>query len=237
MKKPVLRENLNIKKPIIKDQKERLWSFSFKYFKQIDYFGLNGMQNKWFITLLDKFNELSKYDINLFSADHALKIANRYHIIDWNAKNIPLKRAEINWIDKDIIENEEDFPFFQFQLSKALGRIIGFWESDYSSFNIVLLDPKHNLQPSKYFDYKVDNTTILECEFTSLIVDLDRIKTIECTDKDCKCKAELEKIPVNLNRGNFIYFQVDDDYYHHFIEQTKDKSVKEIIETGIAYLI
>ena len=161
MRQPVVRQDINTKKPIIKDQKKRLWSFSFKYFRQIDYFGIDGMQNKWFISLLEKLQELSNYDVNLLAVNIPLKNANRYHIINWDAKNIPIKRSDIDWIEKDIIDNEEDFPFFQFQLSKALGRIVGFWESDYSTFNIVLLDPKHNLQPSKRFDYKVDNTSIL----------------------------------------------------------------------------
>ncbi len=236
-KQPVLLGENKTKQPIIKDQKKRLWSFSFKYYRQIDYFGLDGMPNKWFVTLLDKFNELSKQDINAFSADYSLKIANRYHVIDWSAKNIPIKRDDINWIEKNIIDNEEDFPFYQFQLSKALGRVIGFWESDYSSFNVVLLDPKHNLQPSKYFDYKVDKTAILECEYTSLLVDIDRIKGIQCEALDCKCKLELNNLTTNLNRGNFVYFQVDDEYYYHFVEQTKDKSVKDIIEMGLIGLI
>jgi hypothetical protein len=234
MKQPVLRQDISTKKPIIKDQKKRLWSFSFKYFRQIDYFGIDGMQNKWFVSLLEKLQELSNYDVNLLVVNIPLKNANRYHIINWDAKNIPIKRNDIDWIEKEIIENEEDFPFFQFQLSKALGRIVGFWESDYSTFNIVLLDPKHNLQPSKKYDYKVDKTNILECEYTSLLVDIDRIKGLKCNDVDCKCKDELNRIGTNLNRGNFVYFQVDDDYYYHFSEQTKNKSVKDIIETGIA---
>lgn len=237
MRQPVLRNDINTKKPIIKDQKKRLWSFSFKYFRQIDYFGLDGMQNKWFVSLLEKLQELSNYDVNLLVVNIPLKNANRYHIINWDAKNIPIKRNEIDWIEKEIIENEEDFPFFQFQLSKALGRIVGFWESDYSTFNIVLLDPKHNLQPSKKFDYKVDDTNTLVCDYTSLLVDIDRVKGLKCNDVDCKCKSELNKIGTNLNRGNFVYFQTDDDYYYHFTELTKDKSVKEIIETGIAALM
>jgi hypothetical protein len=237
MRQPVLRKDINTKKPIIKDQKKRLWSFSFKYFRQIDYFGIDGMQNKWFVSFLEKLHELSNYDVNLLTVNIPLKNANRYHIINWDAKNIPIKRNDIDWIEKEIIENEEDFPFFQFQLSKALGRIVGFWESDYSTFNIVLLDPKHNLQPSKKYSYKVDNTSILECEYTSLLVDIDRVKGLQCSDVNCKCKAELNKIGTNLNRGNFVYFQIDDDYYYHFVEQTKHKSVKEIMEIGITALL
>ena len=209
------------------------WSFSFHYFKQIDYFGLGEMQSKWFVSLFERLKDLGGKDIDTFFKDHALKDANRYHKIDWNATNIPIARTEIDWVDKEIIENEVDFPFFQFQISTGLGRVIGFWAPNYTCFHIVLLDPKHNMQPSKNYGYRIEDTTVEHGEFASLLMDIDRIKGLNCLIKGCKCKGELNKIPTNLNRGKFVYFQLDDDYYQEFLQQTQNKSVKEIIELGL----
>lgn len=117
---------------------------------------------------------------------------------------------------KNILDNEEDYPFFQFQISKGLGRVIGFWSEDYRFFYIVLLDPKHNMQPAGDYNYKVDNTSIEFCEFSSLLMDIDRIKGSKCLLDGCNCKAELNKLPTNLNRGRFVYFQLDEDYYEEF---------------------
>ena len=63
--------------------------------------------------------------------------------------------------------NEEDF-FWQFQLSKGTGRVVGFFDQTNSIFYIVLLDPKHNIQPSKNFGYAVDDTEIAITEFERL---------------------------------------------------------------------
>ena len=35
------------------------WSFSFLYFKEIDYFGLSEEDNKWFIGVLNRLQDMS----------------------------------------------------------------------------------------------------------------------------------------------------------------------------------
>ncbi len=216
--KPVVGNAIPTKIPVIidKEKDQRNWSFSFRYYNQAEYFGLGETSIKWFVSLLERLRDLCKEDIDNFFKDHRIKDANRYHKIDWDAINIPIKRSEINWVDKNVIENEEDYPFFQFQISTGLGRVIGFWNEDYRFFNIVLLDPKHNMQPSKYYEYKVDDTTIEHCEFTSLLMDIDNIKGLDCLIDGCHCKNELNKLPTKLNRGKFVYFQLDEDYYGEF---------------------
>jgi len=236
--KPVVGNATPTKKPVINDnEKDQLnWSFSFRYFNQMEYFGLSETSTKWFVSLIERLRDLCKENIDSFFKDYGVKDANRYHKINWDAKNIPISRNNIDWVDKNIIENEEDYPFFQFQISKGLGRVIGFWNEDYRFFNIVLLDPKHNMQPSKDYDYKVDDTSIEHCELTSLLMDIDRIKGMNCLINGCQCKEELNKMPTKLNRGRFVYFQIDDDYYGDFLEKTQNKSVKELIELGLLSL-
>lgn len=89
------------------------------------------------------------------------------------------------------------------------------------------------MQPSKDFNYRVDNTTIEHCEMTSLLMDIDYIKGLNCLIEGCKCKNELNKLPTKINRGKFVYFQMDEDYYDEFLEKTKNKSIKEIMELGL----
>jgi len=232
---PIVGKAPETKKPILLDKGKGLqnWSFSFRYYSQSEYFGLGGTSTKWFVSLIERLRDLCKEDIDNFFRDHKIKEANRYHKIDWDAKNIPIKRSDIDWVDQNVINNEEDYPFFQFQISTGLGRIIGFWDENYRFFNIVLLDPKHNMQPSKDYDYKVDDTSIEHCEFTSLLMDIDNIKGLNCLINGCLCKEELNKLPTKLNRDRFVYFQLDENYYEEFLEKTKNKSIKEIIELGL----
>jgi len=207
------------------------WLFSFKYFRQIKNFGLNKSDSNWFVSLLERFNELSKIDIDTLHKDHKTKNNLRNHLIDWEAKNIPISRNDCNWIDKDIIENEIEYPFVQFQVSKALGRIVGFW--DINIFYIVLLDPLHNLQPSEYNDYKIRDCNILTSQYSSLLKDIDDLKRKNIDCKSCNIANDLQNIPTNLNNTNAIVFFLDDDYLEAFKTISKNKSISEIIENGL----
>jgi hypothetical protein len=44
------------------------------------------------------------------------------------AKNIPIQRIDFDWIERKILENEDEYPFLQFQVSTALGRVVGFFD-------------------------------------------------------------------------------------------------------------
>src|SRR4051794_32604695 len=60
-------------------------------------------------------------------SDPAEKGRWRYHEINWKARNVPINLEDLDWIDREYIKNQEEFPLVQFQVTKALGRIIGFW--------------------------------------------------------------------------------------------------------------
>jgi len=211
------------------------WSFSFKYFKQIKYFGLDKSDSGWFVSLLERFSELCKIDIDLFLRDFNLKDSSRYHDIDWNAQNIPISRTDCNWVAQDIIENNIDYPFVQFHVSKALGRVVGFW--DINIFYIVLLDPLHNIQPSKRNDYKINDCNRLSCNYTSLLKDIDDIKRKCANCNTCNIISELNSLPRRNNYSNAVIFYLDDDYLSHFKEITKNRSISEIIENGVINLL
>jgi hypothetical protein len=234
LKKPVLTKTAVTKRPVTNENlADKKWSFSFKYFGQDRYFGLADSEPKWFVSLLERLKDLSAQSVDSFLSSYSIKDAYRYHLIDWNATNIPIQRKDIDWVDKNIIDNEVDYQFYQFQVSKAKGRVVGFWEPGFDYFYIVLLDTKHNLQPSKDYDYRVDNTVILHCQYTSLMMDIDRVKGIQCTANDCKCKHELIQLPKKHDGGNVIYFKIEDEYLDEFHSKIKNKSLREIIELGL----
>lgn len=85
-----------------------------------------------------------------------------------NARNCPIKKEDLLSVPNNIRDNKEEDFFWQFQLSKGTGRVVGFFNEMNSIFYIVLLDPKHNIQPSKKFGYAVDDTEIAITEFERL---------------------------------------------------------------------
>jgi hypothetical protein len=131
------------------------WTFSLCYWKQIEHFGLkcSGVNEKWFVSLLDRLKDLSGLNID--------EVANnpsnlwRFHPINWNQRNIPIKKTDLDWVPKEYLHEETDF--FQLQISKSTGRIVGFFDSE-NVFQIVLLDPMHNAQPSSYNNYTINKT-------------------------------------------------------------------------------
>jgi hypothetical protein len=51
-----------VDKPIVGSYRalDETWAFSFQYFRQIEFLGLGGADNKWFVSFLDRLSELSK---------------------------------------------------------------------------------------------------------------------------------------------------------------------------------
>lgn len=150
--KPVLEHTPLNNRPVLVDVGEKKWTFSFQYWKQIEFFGLDKSNPSWFVSLIEKLKDLSGKDVKNFVSTGEQRDAWRYHNINWNQTNIPIQREDLDWLDKDYRENEAEYPIVQFQVSQALGRVVGFWDEN-SVFNILLLDPLHNIQPSKRYNY------------------------------------------------------------------------------------
>lgn len=102
--KPIVGNVIPANRPVIldKEKDQRNWSFSFRYYSQAEYFGLGETSTKWFVSLLERLRDLCKENIDSFFKDYGVKDANRYHKINWDAKNIPISRNEIDWVDKNI---------------------------------------------------------------------------------------------------------------------------------------
>lgn len=236
MAKPVLPSGIpQVTKPVVTPVERRAnnnWVFSFQYFSQIELFGANGAPSNWFVSLIERLKDLSSIDKDVFLKNVATKDAFRYHAIDWGSKNVPIKRKDLNWINKDILENEEEFPMFQFHISKALGRVVGYW--DLGIFYIVLLDRLHNIQPSKLRDYKIRDSHPLSCQYTSILEDIQIAKGKGCENKNCKVSESLNRIPTKDNLSNFFFFHLEEEYSDALKSLLKEsRDIVQIIELGI----
>jgi hypothetical protein len=218
-------------------EKPRRWVFSFRFWRQIEFFGLDKSQPSWFVSLLDRLAELSELEIDDFRSDPASKRYHRYHGIDWDQKNIPIKREDLTWLEPDYRDNPAEYPLVQFMVSKALGRVVGFWDEN-DVFCVVLLDPLHNIQPSKYHSYKIDPCSPLSCEYTSLLVDINKIRGQECIAEQCPVRLALDGIPVR-ERREVIVTTVEvgtADWISSMIASNRAESFADVIEAGIITL-
>ncbi|MGP1385158.1 MAG: hypothetical protein ACTS2F_16460 [Thainema sp.] len=190
-------------------QSGKRWAFSFKYWDQIEHFGLDNdvVRINWFISFLEKLKELSREPIERVMNDQIQAKAYRFHIVNWNQRNIPISKNDLDWIPSEIRESEE-FDFYQFQLSTSTGRIIGYFDVDYV-FQIVLLDPKHNLQPSRNFGYKVDRTRELNSDYQILqekLVDLDETAKSIC-DEECGVRSKIADLASEQEIGRYVFLE------------------------------
>ncbi|WP_299200471.1 hypothetical protein [uncultured Amphritea sp.] len=214
------------KEPVLLKPPEKLrWTFSLRFWRQIDFFGLDKSQPKWFVSLLDKLKDLSDKEIENFISDAAEQNNWRYHPINWNQKNIPIQRKDLDWLDTCYRENPEDYPILQFQISKSLGRVVGFWDEK-NVFNIVLLDPLHNIQPSQSHSYKVDPCSPLSCNYSSLLYDIDALKNQDLCVEKCGYKDKLKDFPSSSNYTNVVM---------HFLDDTQKAELDSVIDNGYSH--
>ena len=222
-----------VQKPIPTKLSEKNWAFSFEYFRQIEYFGLDRSEPKWFVSLLDRLKDLSQKERASIFSDRNTKTFYRYHKIDWASKNIPIKKSDLNWVKSVYLDNDEDYPFHQFQISTGNGRVIGFWNEDHTIFYIVLLDPLHNLQPSGNYNYAVDDCYPLSCEYSSLQNDIHNLMIEKPKCADCNIKLRISKIPTRMNQSTAIVGYLDNEFLELYEKVSHEKSLSEILQIGI----
>lgn len=213
--------------------KNKKWAFSFEFFKQITYFGLDRSESKWFVSFIERLKDLSQTERSAIFSDKNTKNFYRYHKINWYSKNIPIDKSDITWVSKEYIDNDDDFPFHQFQISKANGRVVGFWNENHTIFYIVLLDPLHNLQPARSYNYVVDDCYPLSCEYTSMQNDIHNVMREQPNCDDCNLKNKISRIPTKLSQSTAIVGYLDDDFMKEYEKISHQVSLSDILEAGI----
>jgi hypothetical protein len=168
----------------------RKFTFSMRYWSQFAYFGLDNQQKGWFVSLLERLRVVCGLDISdLQDQSAGVADAIRFHEINWKQRNCPIRLRDLDWIP-DNIKLGPEFVLQQLHVSKSLGRIIGFLD-EHNVFQIVLLDPLHNMQPTKDFNYRVRHTNISDCDFTFLVSRIRRIVTnkLDAETRDAVLKS------------------------------------------------
>ena len=203
-------------------------SFSFQYWQQMRYFGLDQAQRDWFVGLLDRLRVASEMTRDQWDGTvHGP--AWRYHRVDWNAKAIPISKDELNWVPKVFRDNNDDFPIYQFGLGAGQGRVAGFWETN-DRFAIILLDPHHNLQPSGNYGYKVTDCAEQPSPAALVHLAVDHVRvTRKCQQDDCNVHQQLATIAVRK--------KVDGAYFFHEVisiglEEQQKKDAEELLAAG-----
>lgn len=178
-------------------------TFSFENFRQLDYLGIKECDNTWFTGLLIRLSEISKLTLQeLRNIQKQNENTFRYHPVNWEQKNIPIVRDDINWVSNVIIRNSDEYEFYQLSISQSSGRFIGFWGNQevHPIFYIVLLDPKHNIQPSKKHNYQVRTTYEAISQYDTLKMHVSNALANNSCKQECNLIKELELI----NRKNVI---------------------------------
>jgi hypothetical protein len=219
----------------------KLWTFGFSYFKQIKYFGFDNIGPSWFASLFEKLRELSGETVDEFLADGLKKHTWRYHEIDWSAYRIPISLKSLDWLPADVVNNQAEFPIQQFQVSMALGRVVGYFDAE-QVFQIVLLDPLHNIQPSKDFNYRVTRSLPVNCQYTQLREDVIKAAIqATCTDGACPVKGALSAINTKPTVDkNVVIMTIDDDSVkvaNEHIANEKAASYADIFANGLLTLL
>jgi hypothetical protein len=215
-----------------KDIRNKELIFSFLHFKQIQHFEIGDCPSKWHVSLLERLSTLTPDVLENNKGSNAL----RCHPIDWSCRNIPIRRTDLNWLPNEILINDGDFPMMQISLSTGTGRIVGYFDKKFSVFYIVLLDPKHNLQPSKKNNYQIQPTKIGISQYDDLLGKFDNISNLvnKCSHRQT-CQ-----IPHHVNYAkeehNIVYVSLEADFYTKYHELLENHSLQEIMETGILYI-
>lgn len=223
-----------------KEPADALWNFSLRYWVQLDWFGLHGkgIDNQWLVSVLERLKQLPSEPIERVYRDGVMRDAMRYHPINWQATNIPIAKTEIPGLPSYCIDNPE-FELHQFQISKGKGRVVGFFDEIWV-FNIVLLDPLHNLQPSKSFGYAVDPCQPLSCEITSLREGI-RESISDCAVVGCHAREKVAALvdghEKHLDQFEILMLKLKDQsllqWANDLVAKGQVGSLAEIFETGL----
>jgi hypothetical protein len=181
------------------------WCFSFRFWKQREYFGLGAKDNHWFASLLERLQLVSQESVDEFLGDAKKQNTMRYHRVNWGQCNIPIQREDLSWLPSVYRDNDDEYPIYQFSISTGNGRIAGFWEDNV--FNVVLIDPFHNLQPVKEYDYKTTPTEELPGEHELLIAKLNLIKSTppNCSKGQCSTQTALQFLDLHNQSFGVVY--------------------------------
>jgi hypothetical protein len=119
----------------------------------------------------------------------------------------------LKWLPREILDNETEFPIFQLALAKGPMRIAGFWEPDETTFNIVLIDPHHNIATAEGYEGAQPCTECLGdyhqmlCAVTEFADELRSAQ--ECRAAGCQMHERASKLTESYTLKGLVYVAQD----------------------------
>lgn len=211
--------------------------FSFECWIQIDNFGIGkGTDTEWFSSLLNKLKELSTKTAEELNSDGAFKKGIRFHKINFSAKNCPFRDEDhLLQLIPDKFKADPEISFYQFQVTMGKGRVHGFFDAK-NNFQIVLLDPHHNMNPDKMHNYNIRPTALLDCEYEKAYNTLIFVKTkVSCSkSKDDDKIVEIKRAVEHLNfEGEFRHVLIPNAFYSDIEKLMENTNTYEDIDSVI----
>lgn len=208
------------------------FSISFKYYVQRDFFGIGEQRSTWFAGLFDRLKDFSGKTASILE-DYQQRKAYRLHPISLDTKNCPLSADRLKSIYKDSQKLVENDLIWQFQLSKGTGRVIGFFNETLTVFYVILLDPKHNAQPSADYGYTVEDTEIALTDYEVL-----KLKFAEIEEASQKCNKQdfcpiIQHISQEHLSSNLCYVAIDNELKEKYRDIIEKGKLQPLIETFV----
>lgn len=193
-------------------------TFSFRFFKQVENFGISGKNDIWMSGLLEQLKVISEKEFDDLVGNPAEKKYFRLHELEFGAGVSALTREDFNFIPVEFRPKGDDCEYWQFQISKANGRVVGFFNEDHTIFYVVFLDPNHNAQLSDYSDYKVR-------PISPQVSEIDDLRALIA--KNVELNGSLEKSSAELLYMNdSVYLCIDREMFTAFDKLMKDGSLQ-----------
>jgi len=225
----------------LKSLKRKNIAFSFRFWEQERNFGLDKSTSSWFVAFFERIKQISGELYDDFIKNRRKQRYYGYHQINWNQTNIPIQRNQCTWVDSKYLDNLSEYPFFQMRLGMSFGGLIGFWD-EYDVFNVVLLDPLHNIQPSKDYGYKVDLCLPADDDYTILLRKIENLNrklnnTTDCPD--CFLREDLRNLSIHYNEFGVLVVPLGRENYDKILQILSDKdadSIENLLEWGMVEL-
>lgn len=229
--KPTRKQSITTKRPTSGDKSR--FVYSFRYFKQIEGFGLSTVNMNWVAALLERLADLSGQPIGELFGDQRAQDQLRFHAIPWGRKNLSKDLDDLDWVPKQY-RDADQVAWFQFSVSKARGRVIGFFanpaEGDrlFFVFYVVLLDPEHALDPVD--GHEVRNCSPVESSYSVLLqAVMDIIRgDYECSAPDCRATSRLKHMEYDRLPHDVLHLRLTSGLVERFF------SVWRSIGSGVA---
>lgn len=215
-------------------------TFSLRYWQQIEGFGLSHVSKGWFIDFLDGLKSTEAFLERLLEGNPAERRKFHCHPVNWTEAKVRIRRRDLKWLPREILDNEAEFPFFQLSLAKGPMRIAGFWEPDEATFNIVLIDPHHNIAMAEGFEGAQPCTECLGdyhqmlCAVTELADELRSAHA--CKAAGCQMHERASKLAESYTLKGLVYVTPDTlQQASALVSSGRASNIDEIFVYGILY--